>query len=136
MRQVVNELYERMERDVKSILKCADCFGFWLADSRDFFKQVCSVPHLILYVKWDIFPYWPAKLMFVDDEVANVEFFDKNHSQADVPVSSCLLYSEKMPGRSSLSELKDGIAVSYLIFFLRIILFRIEMVFWESIDFF
>lgn len=36
----------------------------------------------------------------VDDDTVNVEFFG-DHSQADVSVEDCFLYSEKMPGRSS-----------------------------------
>lgn len=99
-------------RDVFNIRKCNDCVDYWLKDSTNYFKNVCSKPHLIVYAKLATYPYWPAKLMSINGNMANVEFFDEVHSQADVPVSKCRIYSEKLPERTPKSiDLTDGLKV-------------------------
>lgn len=115
-KKYAKSLYERCKRDVNSIKKCACCFSFWLTDSTDFFTQVCDKPHLLLWVKYDDYPYWPAKLMSVDGTKVNVEFFDESHSQADIDVEYCLLYSKKSPGRNSTAlGMKEALKVIVVI---------------------
>lgn len=112
---MIKGIAKRCRRDVDSIRKCEECFEFWLNDPDNYFKEVCSKPHLLVYAKFGSYPYWPAKLMSIDtdDDTVNVEFFDETHSQADIPADKIMLYSEKLPGNQTKSkELKSGLKVS------------------------
>lgn len=55
---------------------------------------MCSKPHLLVFVKVDGFPIWPAKLFSVDDEkmTGNIECFG-DYLEDDVPLERCYLYS-------------------------------------------
>ncbi|XP_031636683.1 protein kinase C-binding protein 1-like [Contarinia nasturtii] len=90
----ITQLSELCHRDVKSIRTCSECFTNWAADPDDYFTKVCSKPHLLVYAKFGDYPYWPSKLMTINDRTANVVFFG-DHTQADVPVEKCILYSKK-----------------------------------------
>lgn len=99
LKKVADELFELCHRDVKSIRACANCFEYWINDSDDYFTKVCDKPHMLVYAKLDRFPYWPAKVMSIHGNVADVEFFG-DHTQADIPMANCYLYSKQYPGKS------------------------------------
>ncbi|XP_055306192.1 MYND-type zinc finger-containing chromatin reader Zmynd8-like [Sitodiplosis mosellana] len=68
-------------------------------DHDDYFTRVCTTPHLLVYAKMTGYPNWPAKLMSIDGCKANVEFFG-DHTQNDVSLANCFLYSEQFQGKS------------------------------------
>lgn len=98
---------ETMEIDT-----CAECY--LNANSRsDWFVEVCTQPHLLLWAKLKGFPFWPAKSMGVNNNsLVKVRFFGE-HDRAFVPVKDCYLYSKQHPntytGRRSAKELADCI---------------------------
>ncbi|XP_031636693.1 uncharacterized protein LOC116349423 [Contarinia nasturtii] len=93
-KKAAESLSERCHRDVKSIQLCADCFEYWNTSRDDYFTRVCAKPHLVVFARLNPYPYWPGKLMSIDGEIANIEFFG-DHTQADVPVASCFLFSSE-----------------------------------------
>lgn len=93
VKKAVNALLERCECDVKGIKTCADCFEHFIIDRNDYFTRVCAKPHLLVFAKMDGYPFWPAKLMSIDGDTANIEFFG-DHTQNDIPLKKCYLYSE------------------------------------------
>lgn len=61
---MVEDLSEICHREVESIQRCCECFEFWTIDPSDYFTNVCSKPHLIVYAKLD-FKHWPAKVKYI-----------------------------------------------------------------------
>lgn len=90
----IETFLENCQRDIKSIKTCVDCFKYWIKDRKNYFTRVCTKPHLLVFVKITGYPLWPAKVMSINGKMANVEFFD-DHTQADIQLSKCFLYSEK-----------------------------------------
>lgn len=87
----VKQLREECTRDVTSIQACAECFQSWIDDRYNFFTNVCSKPHLLVFAKVASYLPWPAKVMSTCGDKVNVEFFG-DHSQADVSFKQCTLY--------------------------------------------
>ncbi|XP_017469105.1 PREDICTED: uncharacterized protein LOC108361088 isoform X1 [Rhagoletis zephyria] len=100
-------------QEANEIDTCGECY--LNANTRpDWFVDVCSQPHLLLWAKLKGFPYWPAKAMGPGQGLShvNVRFFGE-HDRAFVPVKDCFLYSEQDPntqtGKRSARELADCI---------------------------
>ncbi|XP_055301677.1 MYND-type zinc finger-containing chromatin reader Zmynd8-like [Sitodiplosis mosellana] len=110
VQHAVHSLLEQCQRDVKSIKTCTDCFAYWMHDHDDYFTRVCTTPHLLVYAKMTGYPNWPAKLMSIDGCKANVEFFG-DHTQNDVSLANCFLYSEQFQGKSpkNFEQLKEDL---------------------------
>lgn len=62
VRNAVDSLLEKCQRDVKSISTCNDCFEYWIIDSDNYFTRVCKKPHLLVFAKLSGHPMWPAKV--------------------------------------------------------------------------
>lgn len=99
-------------QEAMDIDTCAECY--LNANTRtDWFVDVCTQPHLLLWAKLKGFPFWPAKSMGVSpNSLVNVRFFGE-HDRAFVPIKDCYLYSMQDPntqtGRRSARELADCI---------------------------
>lgn len=100
IKKAAESLNEMARRQVTCIKTCAECFEYWANDVADFFSRVCTKPHLICYAKMDGYPYWPAKVLRINGGMANCEFFG-DHSQADIPLTHCFLYSEEFDGKNT-----------------------------------
>lgn len=75
---------------------CHECY-YNANTKKDWFIEVCSKPHMLLWAKLKSFPYWPAKAMVVNaQQLVSVRFFG-DHDRAWVPVKDCYLYSSKDP---------------------------------------
>lgn len=96
VKEVVDQLSELCHRDVRSIHTCPECFEYWAIDPNDYFTKVCAKPHLIVYAKAEGHKLWPAKVMSINGNMVNVEFFGE-HSQADVLAKHCVLYPKRRP---------------------------------------
>lgn len=102
-KNLCRDLMEWCDRDVKSIRKCSDCFESWGQNPNDYFTNVCTKPHLIVYAKLDKFPFWPAKVLEVYANLVNVEFFG-DHTQSEVSVQNCILYAKS---HSNINKKRD-----------------------------
>lgn len=99
------------KQEANEIDTCAECYHN--ANTRaDWFVDVCSQPHLLLWAKLKGFPYWPAKSMSLGQgSHVNVRFFGE-HDRAFVPIKDCYLLSEADPnvnktGKRSVRSLAD-----------------------------
>lgn len=61
--------------------------------------MICSKPHTILWAKMGNYPFWPAKLLSVEGNIASVRFFGEEHGRANLLVSDCYLYSQEIPNK-------------------------------------
>lgn len=94
-----NELINVVESEIKQIEMCAQCFSNAIENDNPM-VQLCDPPHLLVWAKTEGFIYWPAKLMSIDGESAEVIYFGE-FLQSRVPVDKCLIYTVKRPDASS-----------------------------------
>lgn len=65
---------------------------------------VCKAIHRVLWAPLNPDSnYWPAKLMLVLKSTVYVRFFGV-HSQAEVAVNDCLIYSQERPAKTTGQE--------------------------------
>lgn len=113
MKRAVSSLLEQCQSDVKSIKTCSDCFEYWTNDHKDYFTNVCAKPHLLVFAKLPNYPLWPAKVMSINGNKALVTFFG-DHTQEDIPLTKCFLYSDEFISENSNDDqLDDAIEVIY-----------------------
>ncbi|XP_037956524.1 protein kinase C-binding protein 1 isoform X2 [Teleopsis dalmanni] len=109
---IVKQILKSCKQESNEIESCSECY--LNAHTRsDWFEDVCSQPHILLWAKLKGFPYWPAKAMGLgQNTLVNVRFFGK-HDRAFVPLKECYLYSELDPkmqtGKRTARELADCI---------------------------
>lgn len=82
--------------EIEDVRNCADCY--FNRDKSNAVVMVCTKPHLVLWVKYGEYPWWPAKLLKVDkgDYPLEVQFFG-DFSSACVTYTDCYLYSHEDP---------------------------------------
>lgn len=64
--------------------------------------RVCSRPHLVIWVQFSKFPYWPCKLLQIGEgskQPLQVFFFG-GYEIASVNYVNCYLYSKEHPNES------------------------------------
>lgn len=90
-------LLQHCEGEIHEMKLCGDCY--MKREQEDFFIKVCSQPHLVLWVKYHTYPYWPAKLLKVHDKRGKPleVYFFKDHNTALVSHDNCFLYSKEDP---------------------------------------
>lgn len=79
--------------------KCVECYSNLIRYAGSSFVMVCHQPHLIIWAKMKSNIYWPAKLMSIEGEWANVRFFG-DHSHNHLKITKCLLYSTANPSKA------------------------------------
>lgn len=85
-----------VKRESVEIESCSECY-LAANTKEDWFIEVCSKPHLIVWAKLKGFPFWPAKVMGITlQHMVNVRFFG-DHDRAQIPVKDCYLYSKESP---------------------------------------
>ncbi|XP_031637336.1 protein kinase C-binding protein 1-like [Contarinia nasturtii] len=95
----VTEFLKKCEEDIDILKNCGDCYTH-IDDSRDNPNLVCSKPHIVLWVKYGEYPYWPAKLLRIEKKVERdplLVFFFQERTIGNVSYSNCYLYSREDP---------------------------------------
>uniref|UniRef100_A0A1L8DN42 Putative kinase c-binding protein 1 n=1 Tax=Nyssomyia neivai TaxID=330878 RepID=A0A1L8DN42_9DIPT len=96
--KVVKSLVRVCKQEMNEIETCSECY-YNANTQKDWFVEVCTKPHILLWAKLKGFPYWPAKGMAVNGTTSvDVRFFGA-HDRAWVPIKECFLYSEKNPSQ-------------------------------------
>jgi len=86
---------------ITDIESCPDCFRFsmTLADNQSF-SEVCSRPHTVVWAKVQGYPFWPAKLFYIDESIKHnpvyhIRFFGSGHERGVVKKDGCFLLMAK-----------------------------------------
>jgi protein kinase C-binding protein 1 len=90
-------LVRQCKMEMTEIDTCPECYEN-ANTKKNWFVEVCSRPHILLWAKLKGFPYWPAKAMAVNASLVDVRFFGK-HDKAWLPVKDCFLYSADDPNQ-------------------------------------
>lgn len=85
------------KQETYDIDTCFECYLNANSKKENWFVEVCSKPHMVLWAKLKGFPYWPAKAMALQNaQLVDVRFFG-DHDRAFVPIKDCFLYSQSDP---------------------------------------
>lgn len=94
---------------------CHECYYNANTCKTDWFVEVCSRPHILVWAKLKGFPYWPAKAMTTNSQgMVDVRFFG-DHDRAFVPIRECYLYSMDHPSPITVKSKRQSIAHSVLV---------------------
>lgn len=112
----VGRILDFCESEIKEITLCADCY--LNREKPEGFTRLCTKPHLILWVKFKQFPYWPAKLIKIKNGRSPLEVcFFGDHTSASVSCQYVLLYTDTNPNEGHVSnQLEAAIDVRYFLF--------------------
>ncbi|XP_034938156.1 zinc finger MYND domain-containing protein 11 isoform X2 [Chelonus insularis] len=78
-------MYKDCCYDLKEIRRCADCYRISNEKSEKmWFCIPCNPPHQLVYAKQKGYPYWPAKVMEIKDNMYDVRFFGGHHMRANI----------------------------------------------------
>lgn len=93
---VAKKILKTIEEEMYDIETCSECYIKANTRNDDWFTEVCTLPHILLWAKPDGLPFWPAKAMIVDGAMVDVCFFGE-HDRAILPVRDCYLFSKEDP---------------------------------------
>lgn len=97
MIKIVNDFKKYCDFEIYDIKLCHECYKRKCENIVNVLTAVCRVPHLVVWAKADSFPYWPAKLLSIEQNDAEVVFFGEKNSTAQVSITKCLLFSQEYP---------------------------------------
>ncbi|CAN7940168.1 unnamed protein product, partial [Ixodes hexagonus] len=89
MADMARQMLRDCSYDLGEIRQCSACYRM-SNEKRDklWFCQPCDPPHDLVFAKQKGFPYWPAKVIRVDDHCYDVRFFGGYHQRALVDRSN------------------------------------------------
>ncbi|XP_055312550.1 uncharacterized protein LOC129574495 [Sitodiplosis mosellana] len=91
------------KNEIYTIRLCHECYRNANQNPKDWFTKPCAKPHILVWVQQKGYPYYPAKLMAVnnDKHTVDVQFFGQHERMVLKPEdSACHIYSEKCPSSS------------------------------------
>lgn len=91
-----DEIEKYVDDEISSIQTCTECYVNASENPRDSFVMTCQQVHPIVWAKTDGYHYWPAKVMFNQNESVHVRYFG-DHSVSTIPVQNCYLFSSEPP---------------------------------------
>ncbi|KAF4530691.1 hypothetical protein B566_EDAN004930 [Ephemera danica] len=69
--------------DLAEMRQCQDCYRRSNEKTnKHWFCLPCNPPHMLVYAKQKGYPYWPAKVIRVEDDMYDVRFFGAPHERA------------------------------------------------------
>ncbi|XP_071491868.1 uncharacterized protein, partial [Diadema antillarum] len=89
-------LYKTFQNEMNEVETCPDCYVTSINKRTNWFAEVCTKPHTLIWAKLQGFPFWPAKAMKEKDGLVEARFFGQ-HDRAMIPVHNCFLYSNQIP---------------------------------------
>lgn len=89
MADMARQMLRDCSYDLNEIRQCSACYRM-SNEKRDkyWFCRPCDPPHDLVFAKQKGFPYWPAKVIRVDDHGYDVRFFGGYHQRALVEKGS------------------------------------------------
>lgn len=84
--------------ELYNIRLCYECYKNANQFKDNWFTMPCENPHLLVWAKYESYPYWPAKLMSMNDNnKVDVRFFGVEHKRTVLPAKDCYMYSLMNP---------------------------------------
>lgn len=100
-------LYDVCRSEIIESKLCAECY-IRSDENNNWFSSACEQSHLLVWAKVRSFPFWPAKIMEIVGNKAQVRFFGQ-HQYALLKPSDKLLFSEESPNGTLTPNWVDGL---------------------------
>ncbi|XP_042241533.1 zinc finger MYND domain-containing protein 11-like, partial [Homarus americanus] len=85
---MARQMLRDCQYDLMELEQCKDCYRMSNEKSDKYwFCKPCRPPHQLVYAKQKGFPYWPAKVIRVENELYDVRFFGSQHQRAVIEKS-------------------------------------------------
>lgn len=81
------KLFIECEKELQAFLLCGDCYMY--REKPHSITMLCTQPHLVLWVQFDSWPYWPAKCIADVNGKLEVKFF-RDHSTVSIEAKRIL----------------------------------------------
>ncbi|XP_043229630.1 zinc finger MYND domain-containing protein 11-like isoform X2 [Amphibalanus amphitrite] len=82
---VASQVLQDCLYDIQEIRICRDCYRMSNEKpGKNWFCRPCRPPHQLVYAKQKGYPFWPAKVMKIENEMYDVRFFGEPHERAIV----------------------------------------------------
>lgn len=108
-RNIARKLLENAQIEIGLFLKCVDCYVNKTVDAC----FVCTKPHLVLWAQFDVYPYWPVKVLSVDDAASTLEvYFFNDYTSATVSYDNCYLYCDRDPNDYITDQYKNDVKMA------------------------
>lgn len=112
---VAKGVFKICKQEIYDIDTCHECYLNANTCKTDWFVEVCSRPHILVWAKLKGFPCWPAKAMTTNLQgMVDVRFFG-DHDRAFVPIRDCFLYSKDHPNPITVKSKRQSIAHSVMV---------------------
>lgn len=112
---IAKAVFKICKQEIYDIDTCHECYYNANTCKTDWFVEVCSRPHILVWAKLKGFPYWPAKAMTTNLQgMVDVRFFG-DHDRAFVPIRECYLYSKDHPNPITVKSKRQSIAHSVVV---------------------
>ncbi|XP_069973413.1 zinc finger MYND domain-containing protein 11 isoform X1 [Penaeus vannamei] len=83
MADMARQMLRDCQYDLVELEQCKDCYRMSNEKSDKYwFCKPCRPPHQLVYAKQKGFPYWPAKVIKVENDLYDVRFFGSQHQRA------------------------------------------------------
>lgn len=101
------------EERMYELITCCDCYENH--DScDDWFIKACKQPHLLVWAKFETYPFWPAKIISVVRNKVYVRFFGE-YEYGDLSVKDVFLLSKQDLNKTIAADLKTTYKKSILV---------------------
>ncbi|XP_045110404.1 zinc finger MYND domain-containing protein 11-like isoform X2 [Portunus trituberculatus] len=85
---MARQMLRDCQYDLMELEQCKDCYRMSNEKSDKYwFCKPCRPPHQLVYAKQKGFPYWPAKVIKVENDLYDVRFFGSQHQRAVIEKS-------------------------------------------------
>ncbi|CAL4127213.1 unnamed protein product, partial [Meganyctiphanes norvegica] len=85
---MARQMLRDCQYDLIELDQCKDCYRMSNTKSDKYwFCKPCHPPHHLVYAKQKGFPYWPAKVIRIENEMYDVRFFGSQHQRAVIEKS-------------------------------------------------
>lgn len=100
IKRITKEFIEYCRNEILFIESCELCYALASLDPNlKWFAEVCAKKHPVVWAKVIGFPYEPAKMIDIKNEIVTVHFFG-DHKIAHVSPKYCIKFTEKSPNQN------------------------------------
>lgn len=93
-------LRKLVKDEIFNLISCAKCYENEFHHSDQSVTMLCDYPHLLLWVDYEDYGYWPSKLMhYENDGKLTLRYFGDNTKSTERP-EKCLMLSKGIPQNS------------------------------------
>lgn len=88
-----DQVVKAVNQELMNLALCPECYEKASIEPVNSFLMPCKTPHILLWVNFSNYGYWPAKLMKRTGNNKVIVRFFGDYTYSDVSPSKCLIFS-------------------------------------------